>query len=58
MTERVATYETDVLVYCLYAPIGFWYEELGMDEFLDRQYNAIFHSETDGSPRRTMDISF
>ena len=44
-----ATYQTNVLIDRLYAPVGFWYEKLGMDEFLDRQYNSILHAESDGS---------
>ncbi len=41
-----------MLIYCLYASVGFWYKQLGVDEFLDRQYDAIFHTKANRSAEK------
>ena len=39
-----------MLVNFLYPPIRLWYKQLGVDEFLYGEYDAILHAKADGGP--------
>ncbi len=49
-------YDADVSVDGLYSSVGCWYEELGLDDFLDGEDDAISHSEADRGAGRRHDM--
>ena len=44
------TYNANMPVNCLYASIRAWYQEFGMDEFLDCEHDAVLDTQTNSSP--------
>lgn len=44
------THHAYMSVHCLDAPVGPWYQEFRVNEFLYGKDNTIFHSKSDRSP--------